>query len=101
MTVYINGFIGGSGDELLVGSDKRVVQVGENCGVSAFVRDNNGNPVTGQIVHFFEKYTPTINVSSDKQIIQSGDTAVLSAKVKDEDGSLVVGQKVHFFVKED
>lgn len=101
MTVHINGFIGGSGDELLVGSDKRVVQVGEDCGVSAFVRNSNGEPVSGQTVHFFEVYTPTISVASDKAIIQSGDTAVITAKVKDEDGSLVEGQRVHFFVKEE
>lgn len=101
MTVHINCFVGDEGDTLLISGEKSVIQSGEDCGISAFVRDSNGNPVNGRTIYFFERYTPSLTVSSDKQIIQSGDTAVISAKVKDEDGSLVEGQIVHFFVKED
>ena len=56
--------------------------------------------VRGQVVYFFEEWTPNVRLSGEANIIQSGDTDTLTAQLIDnEDGSIVKesGHTVYFY----
>lgn len=89
--LVLNGVFGD--DELVVFSDKQVIQSGESSHVSAYLRSGE----EGVTVNFYEVVTPVLTMSADKNIIQTGETVVLRCKVRDEDGSLIKGQTVAFY----
>lgn len=91
MTLILNGIFGD--DELVVFSDKSVIQTGESAEISAYLRSGE----EGVTVNFYEVVTPTLTMSTATNIIQTGDTLVLQCKVRDEDGSVVKGQTVEFY----
>ncbi|SEK59249.1 hypothetical protein SAMN05216439_1182 [Methanobrevibacter gottschalkii] len=79
---------------LELNSDKSIISKSENTILTATLTGTNilGEHigVKGQIVNFYEEYTPELILTSDKNILQKGETAKLSVQLKDSaDGSLV------------
>ena len=97
-------YTGGDEWELDLIGEKSIIQTDETDILVARVTGENCNTeivgVPGQVVYFFEEWTPNVRLSGTANIIQSGDTDVLTAQLIDnEDGSIVKesGHTVYFY----
>ena len=99
MTLHINCFMGE--ENVLMSTSKKIITIDDTVDLAVYVRDNEGNPIEGVTVTFYQDFTPEIVLTANKPIIMSGDKATLEVKVTDSsDGSLIVGETVTFY-KED
>ena len=88
-------------------ADKPIIQTGDTSNIITSLTgvDCNGDsvPVVGQLVKFYESWTPVLRVGANPSIIQTGDTTDLSAQLYDSDGSLIreSGHNITFGVEQD